>query len=172
MSTASEPLVWGCRMKTAIIVILILTSSLVASSQPVAVGGDFGRTWINNFLVQNKKPVEQNNSSNLSSWGSVPKGKVLEGDKLVDQQNLTNTIRPSTSWLGDAVNSGIPTSPMNGTFNGSSQMLFNKTTIKPIHKIDASWNKTLQGPEPDANGLIHGWPAETYDAVGPALDSF
>lgn len=159
-------------MKIAIITVLLLTSCIAASSQPVAVGGDFGRTWINNFLAQNKKPVEQNNSSNLSSWGGVPKGKVLEGDKLVDKQNLTNTLKPSTSWLGDAANSGIPTSTMNGTLNGSSPMFFNKSTIKPIHMIDASWNKTLQGPEPDANGLIHGWPAETYDAVGPALDSF
>jgi len=41
-----------------------------------------------------------------------------------------------------------------------------------IHAIDASWNRTLpsQFPEPDAFGLIHGWPAETHYGFGPALD--
>jgi hypothetical protein len=160
-------------MKIIIVVILILASCLVASAEPVAVGGDFGRTWINNFLAENHKPVEQNTSTNLSSWGGVPKGKALVNGKLVDLQNATNTLNPSASWLGDTTNLGNPIFPMNGTFNGSLQapIFFNKT-IKPVHKIDASWNKTLQGPQPDANGLIHGWPAETYDAVGPALDSF
>jgi hypothetical protein len=161
-------------MKIVIIMILLLTSCLVTSTEPVAVGGDFGRTWINNFLVQNHKPVEQNNSTNLSSWGGVPKGKASVNGKLVDQQNATNLLNPSASWLGDTTNLGSPSSPMNGPFNGTLQAasFFNKSTIKPIHNIDASWNKTLQGPQPDANGLIHGWPAETYDAVGPALDSF
>ena len=56
-------------MKIVIITILLLASCLVASAEPVAVGGDFGRTWISNFLAQNHKPVEQNNSTNLTSWG-------------------------------------------------------------------------------------------------------
>lgn len=159
-------------MKIVIIMILLLISSLVASAEPVAVGGDFGRTWINNFLAQNHKPVEQNSSTNLTSWGGGPKGKALLNGNLVDQQNATQN--PSASWLGDTTTSGNPSFPMNGTFNGSMQpsLFFNKTTIKPIHKIDASWNKTLQGPQPDSNGLIHGWPAETYDSIGPALDYF
>jgi hypothetical protein len=159
-------------MKIVIIMILLLASCLVASAGPVAVGGDFGRTWINNFQAQNHKPVEQNNSTNLTSWGGVPKGKALVNGNLVDQQNATNPLNPSASWLGDTTVSGNPSSPMYGTFNGSMQasQFFNKGIIKPVHNIDATWNKTLQEPQPDANGLIHGWDVETYDAIGPALD--
>ena len=158
-------------MKIVIIMILLLASCLVASAEPVAVGGDFGRTWINNFLTQNHKPVEQNNSTNLTNWGGVPKGKALVNGNLVDQQNATNSLNHGAGWLGDT-NLGNPNSKMSGTFNESLQdpLFFNKGTIKPIHNTDATWNKTLQGPQPDANGLIHGWPAETYDAIGPALD--
>jgi hypothetical protein len=159
-------------MKIVIVMILLLASCLVASAGPVAVGGDFGRTWISNFQAQNHKPVEQNNSTNLTSWGVVPKGKALVNGNLVDQQNATNPRNPSASWLGDTTVSGNPSSPMYGTFNGSMQasQFFNKGIIKPVHNIDATWNKTLQEPQPDANGLIHGWDAETYDAIGPALD--
>jgi len=42
-------------MKIVIIMILLMALCLIASSKPVAVGGDFGRTWINNFLDQNPK---------------------------------------------------------------------------------------------------------------------
>jgi hypothetical protein len=159
-------------MKIVIVMILLLASCLVASAGPVAVGGDFGRTWISNFQAQNHKPVEQNNSTNLTSRGVVPKGKALVNGNLVDQQNATNPRNPSASWLGDTTVSGNPSSPMYGTFNGSMQasQFFNKGIIKPVHNIDATWNKTLQEPQPDANGLIHGWDAETYDAIGPALD--
>jgi hypothetical protein len=158
-------------MKIVIIMIFFLALCLIASSKPVAVGGDFGRTWINNFLAQNPKPVEQNNSTNISSWGGVPKGKTLVDGKLVDQQNATNPLNPSVNWLGDTTNSGSRTSPMGTPFDGSSQapLFFNNGIIQPIHKIDATWNNTLQGPQPDANGLIYGLPAETYDAIGPAL---
>ena len=47
-------------------------------------------------------------------------------------------------------------------------------TITPVHSIDASWNQTKQSllPEPDANGRINGYPAETYYSVGPALEAF
>ena len=46
-------------------------------------------------------------------------------------------------------------------------------TFSPIHAIDASWNQTQQSllPEPDASGLINGYPAETYYSIGPALGS-
>ncbi|MCX6669265.1 MAG: hypothetical protein NTV25_05585 [Methanothrix sp.] len=47
-------------------------------------------------------------------------------------------------------------------------------TFTPIHEIDASWNQTRQAqqPQPDANGLINGYPTEIYDSWGPALSSF
>lgn len=161
-------------MKSAITVILLMAFCLGANSKPIDVGGDFGRAWINNFLAQNPKPVEQNNSTDLSSWGGAPKGKELVDGKLVDQQNATNPLNPTTNWLGDPAISGNGISPAGMTFNGSSQALVfsNNGIIKPIHAIDATWNKTLQGPQPDANGLINGIPAEMYDAIGPALFNF
>jgi hypothetical protein len=45
-------------------------------------------------------------------------------------------------------------------------------TLKPIHKIDASFNQTQTTPEPDSNGLIYGVPAEIYDSWGPAILKF
>lgn len=46
-------------------------------------------------------------------------------------------------------------------------------TFNPVHSIDASWNQsnTLL-PEPDASGLINGYPAEIYYSFGPALANF
>jgi hypothetical protein len=46
-------------------------------------------------------------------------------------------------------------------------------TVSPIHAMDASWNQTQQSllPEPDASGLINGYPAEMYYSIGPALGS-
>jgi hypothetical protein len=43
----------------------------------------------------------------------------------------------------------------------------------PIHSIDASWNQSKSMlPEPDAYGMINGYPAETYYSIGPALVNF
>ncbi len=51
---------------------------------------------------------------------------------------------------------------------------FISQTFTPIHSIDASWNQTKSSllPEPDAYGLINGYPAETYYSIGPALGTF
>jgi hypothetical protein len=43
----------------------------------------------------------------------------------------------------------------------------------PIHSIDASWNQSKSIlPEPDAYGMINGYPAEIYYSIGPALENF
>ena len=43
-------------------------------------------------------------------------------------------------------------------------------SFTPIHSIDASWNQSKSLlPEPDASGMIDGFPAETYYSIGPAL---
>jgi hypothetical protein len=46
-------------------------------------------------------------------------------------------------------------------------------SFTPFHSIDASWNqsKSMQ-PEPDAYGMINGYPAEIYYSIGPALANF
>ncbi len=50
---------------------------------------------------------------------------------------------------------------------------FIRRSFTPKHSIDASWNqsKSMQ-PEPDASGMINGYPAETYYSIGPALGNF
>lgn len=46
-------------------------------------------------------------------------------------------------------------------------------TFTPVHSIDASWNQSRSLlPEPDAYGMINGYPAETYYSIGPALIDF
>jgi hypothetical protein len=46
-------------------------------------------------------------------------------------------------------------------------------TFTPVHSIDESWNQTNSLlPDPDASGLIGGYPAETYYSIGPALANF
>jgi hypothetical protein len=43
----------------------------------------------------------------------------------------------------------------------------------PIHSIDASWNQSNSMlPEPDAYGMINGYPAEVYYSIGPAMTNF
>jgi len=47
------------------------------------------------------------------------------------------------------------------------------TSFTPVHSIDASWNQSKSLlPEPDASGMINGYPAETYYSIGPALANF
>jgi hypothetical protein len=46
-------------------------------------------------------------------------------------------------------------------------------SFTPIHSIDASWNQSNSMlPEPDASGMINGYPAEMYYSIGPALANF
>jgi len=46
-------------------------------------------------------------------------------------------------------------------------------TFTPVHSIDSSWNQSKSLlPEPDAYGMINGYPAETYYSIGPALANF
>lgn len=46
-------------------------------------------------------------------------------------------------------------------------------SFTPIHSIDASWNQsTSLQPEPDAYGMINGYPAEIYNSIGPVLANF
>ncbi|VVB63084.1 Uncharacterised protein [uncultured archaeon] len=156
-------------MKLALLVILdLITFCLIASAEPVAIGGDFGRAWISNYLAKNPSPFSQDNNSSSGSWGIAPKVQGTIGSNMVSQQNATNPVTPSTNWLGDATNLGNPSSPKN--FTQVPFLIIGG--LSPVHAIDASWNHTAQMPQPDANGLIHGWDAETYDAIGPALDYF
>lgn len=153
-------------MKLALLIILVLSGfCLTASAKPVAIGGDFGREWISNYLAENPSPFSHDNNSSSGNWGNAPKVQGTIGSDMVSQQNATNPLKPTSNWLGDATNFG-PSSPQSFT----QVPFYISEVLSPIHSIDASWNHTAQVPQPDANGLIHGWDAETYDAIGPALD--
>lgn len=154
-------------MKIVLMIMLVLMAfCITASARPVAVGGDFGRAWISNYLASNPGPVSQSNNSSSENWGNSPKVQGTIGSEMLSRQNTTNTIKPGTNWLGDATNLVNPTIPQN--FTQVPFLIMGGQ--RPVHAIDASWNHTAQILQPDANGLIHGWDAETYDAVGPALD--
>ena len=84
---------------------------------------------------------------------------------MVSQKNATNPINPSTNWLGDPTSMGNPSSPQSFT----PVPFLISGTLKPTHAIDSSWNHTALIPQPDSSGLIHGWDADTYDAIGPHL---
>jgi hypothetical protein len=64
------------------------------------VGGDFGRAWIDDFLAENPRSSAQDNNSTLWGWGTMPKGKVLMGGKLVDAPNST-WLYNATDWMGN-----------------------------------------------------------------------
>lgn len=151
-----------------IIAIMFIFICITASAEPIAVGGDFGRTWISNYLDKNPSPFPQDNNSSSAKWGSDPKVQGTIDSKMVTNQNATNLIKPNSNWLMDTTNLG--SQPVQQNF--TQVPFFIGKDSRPIHQMDASWNYTTQVPEPDANGLIHGLPAETYDAIGPALDYF
>ena len=154
-----------------ILLILLMAFCLAASAQVVSgaeiiqsVGGDFGRTWLNNYEAQNPKPTAQDSESNLSSWGGAPKSN--------------NTTKPlDQDWLGVTTTLGNGNNSRNNTTSEAAKRIpFTiSKTFSPIHEIDASFNQTLQVPQlpqPDKNGLINGLPAETYYAIGPAFFDF
>jgi hypothetical protein len=154
-----------------ILLILLMACCLVASAQVVSgaekiqsVGGDFGRTWLENLQAQNPEPTAQDSEGSLSSWGGAPKGNNIT--KPLDQD-----------WLGVTTTLGNESNPKNNTTSEAAKKIpFTiSKTFSPIHEIDASFNQTLQVPEfpqPDKNGLINGLPAETYYAIGPAFFDF
>ncbi len=95
------------KFRSIVVLVLILSFLLMACyAQPASrfesVGGDFGRTWLNNFMVQNPKPAE-NNSSGLWNWGSAPKGRTVMNGKMVpDPYYIWKSLNYTKGWLGEA----------------------------------------------------------------------
>ena len=176
------------RLMTIILIMFCLAFStqlviLCSGSQGVQnVGGDFGRTWLSNYQAQNPGPAapgsnnttSNNTTSNntTADWGGQPKGATDLSSNLVKPQNTT--AAPATDWLGGSTITGDQTSPVDTSKNGASQQqtYFASGTISPVHQMDASFNQTVENPQPDANGNINGVPAESYYSVGPALFGF
>jgi hypothetical protein len=81
------------------------------AAQPVQVGGDFGRSWLNSY---GSKTAAEELSSGLWTWGAVPKGQVLVNGTLEPMgtstwyypsfpENSSPIILNSTSPAIDAV---------------------------------------------------------------------
>jgi hypothetical protein len=99
--------VYSLKIMFTVTVLLALCLAAFAQSAEVSsgsgkfqeVGGDFGRAWISNFQAENPKSAPTDNST-LWGWGTIPKGKALAGDKLVDAPNST-WLYAATDWMGD-----------------------------------------------------------------------
>jgi len=159
----------------------VLLVVLCSGSEDVQnVGGDFGRAWLTDNQAPNPAPAPlttaRDNSTNatLTGWGGLPKGEAdVEGD-LATEQNSANQQKasnPLPNWLGDSSFFGAESLPTTRVVT-QPQPFFISTSLKPVHQIDSSFNQTIGSPVPDANGLINGWDADAYYAIGPALDSF
>lgn len=75
-----------------------------SQEQAQNVGGDYGRTWLNNFNIQNPKSVADNgngNGNDLWNWGSAPKGRIAVNGKLVlDPYYFWKSLNYTSGWLG------------------------------------------------------------------------
>lgn len=82
--------------------LLVQAGSCQSMGNFQSVGGDFGRSWVNNFMAQNQPAQNQNLKNDLWSWGSSPKGTSIVGGKLVSNANTTAARNISANWLGDS----------------------------------------------------------------------
>lgn len=90
-------------MKTLVFlcIALLIIPSL---SQPVNVGGNYGRSWLNNSGNKNIIP----SSSGLWDWGQTPSGYILMNGKLVSTGESGSTliypafVTNSTPLIGNA----------------------------------------------------------------------
>lgn len=164
-------------MRIMFVMVVLAAAYLAASVQMVVlcsgsekyqnVGGDFGKAWLSNYDPRNSVPAAQESNNTSAAWGGTPKGKAEVSSDLVNKQNAT---KPATDWLGDSTILGNQTNTSRKVTQ--PQPFSISKTLGPIHQMDASFNQTRGTPQPDASGLINGWSADSYYAIGPALDYF
>ena len=122
-------------MKILLLIMLVLIAFfLTASAEPIAIGGDFGRAWLSNYLAKNPSPFPEDNNSSSGNWGNAPKAQGTVASDMVSQKNATNPITPRTNWLGDPTGMGNPSSPQN--FKPVPFLI--SGTLKPAHAIDSA----------------------------------
>jgi len=66
-------------MRTYLLIVLAFLLVGLAVSESTQVGGDFGKSWLNQF---GNEPVILDKPDTLWSWGSIPKGQMLIDGKL------------------------------------------------------------------------------------------
>ncbi len=131
-------------MRFRFTVIMVLISGILLAAchaQPTSnfqsVSGDFGRTWLSNFLAQNPKPAE--NNSSLWSWGSAPKGSMLLNDKLVPISNSTiAAANNAANWLGDTYVDPYTGKPVYDNRPVFSEPDYN-TNLPPVFSSNDPW---------------------------------
>lgn len=84
-------------MRNLLIMLVIALLVVPAISQPVMVGGSYGRAWLVNN--GNKNVIPQ--ATSLWDWGQIPKGQMLVNGKLVQAGpgNLIYPAFPSSNQL-------------------------------------------------------------------------
>jgi hypothetical protein len=96
--------------------------------------------------------------------------QAVDGDPIAYNQ----AVARYNAWIESIFGQNETLMLKNITAPAKTQPYSISRTITPVHAIDATWNQSLQAlqPEPDASGMINGYPAETYYSIGPALISF
>jgi hypothetical protein len=137
-------------MKLYLVIISLLAICLAAQAQSLGsgggtehfqeVGGDYGRSILNNFKAQAPQPAEKNVSDDFWSWGAVPKGKAVVNGKLVDATTVP-VVNWSANWMGDMTNmqpiylNGSSPYGNYGQTNGN----YNPSPLTPMALSDDPW---------------------------------
>ncbi len=123
---------------------LLIASNAQQSGQYQSVGGDFGRTWLNDFKAQNPAPAENTSkNNNLWSWGSAPKGRsIINGQLMADPYYYWQSLNLSGGWLGQAYvdnKTGYPVFAFIDPYTGYPDYFYmDPKTGKPVYINPAS----------------------------------
>ncbi len=69
-------------MRTLLIMLVVGLLIIPAISQPLQVGGNFGKSWLAQY--GDRDVVRQPSGPGLWSWGVIPKGQILSRGKLTE----------------------------------------------------------------------------------------
>jgi len=115
------------------LVVSILIGGAFCSSSIQSVGGDFGRSWLENL------PEDESTSAlpsgDLWSWGGMPVGKEIVDGQLVDSVHEGMVVINGTDWMG-TVPQGTPLY-LNNTSNNSE-------SLTPFFLSDDPWIRAQQ----------------------------
>jgi hypothetical protein len=75
-------------MKVLLIVLGIALLVSLSISQPLSIGGTYGKSWLENYGSKDIVP----NSTGLWDWGSIPLGNILMNGKLMSIGNSGDTV--------------------------------------------------------------------------------
>lgn len=92
-----------------------------------------------------------------------------------DQASYNQAIPKYKEWVASVFGQNASEMPALDVMNAATQgqRYSVSKNLGPVHSIGGTENQTrTMLPEPDAYGMIHGVPAETYYSVGPAISNF